>query len=80
MARVVMSQAALRVKQKFGLRPVWTVHDELVYVLPVTTYDPFQTEETYKDILQELKVVPDWLAGCPLDVEGGLGKIYGEIK
>lgn len=79
MARVVMSQAALRVKQKFGLRPVWTVHDELVYVLPVGDFN-LSAENVFETILQELKVVPDWLAGCPLDVEGGLGTVYGEIK
>lgn len=78
MARVVMSQAAIRVKQRFGLRPVWTVHDELVYALPghVTKSDPM----LFEAIEKELKVVPDWLAGCPLDVEGGLGTVYGEIK
>lgn len=74
LARVVMSQAALRVKQKYGLIPKWAVHDELVYVLDAVDAD------LYAGIMAELKVVPDWLAGCPLDVEGGLGEVYGDIK
>ena len=74
LARVVMSQAALRVKQNCGLIPKWPVHDELVYVLDVVDAD------MYAGIMAELKAVPDWLAGCPLDVEGGLGEVYGDIK
>ena len=82
LARVVMSQAALRVKQKYGLIPKWAVHDDLVYVLDAVDEYTLgdDAEALYPLIMKELKVVPDWLAGCPIDLEGGLGEVYGDIK
>jgi hypothetical protein len=74
MARVVMSQAAIRVKREMGLCPAWTCHDELVYVIPAS--DPGLAGVIEKF----MRVVPDWLEGCPLDLEGGVGEVYGAIK
>lgn len=73
LARVVMSQAMLRV-QALGHRLVMTTHDEGVWLVK----DDKNAEAAYQAIEAELKRTPTWAPGLPLDAEGGLSKVYNK--
>lgn len=71
LARVVMSQAMLRL-QKQGLRIVTCTHDEVVCLISAG-----QDEQNMLNlIIDEMKREPTWLPGIPLDAEGFVGERY----
>ena len=73
LARLVMVQAALRVQDKYGYRPVLSVHDELVWSVPED-----EAERLYPLFLAEMKATPAWLPGAPIDAEGAVMERYGK--
>ena len=70
MARVVMSQAMLRIKA-MDFKIVLTTHDEIVVVVPEES-----GQQCYDWLVQEMKRTPEWLPGIPLDAEGVLAARY----
>ena len=75
LARDIIADMAIRIKQKHGLMPCHTVHDELIYVVPDA-----EAEGAYELIQQEMCIPPDWCSDIPLDAEGGVADNYGGIK
>lgn len=73
LARVVLSQAILRIKAKHGLRPVLCTHDDAGYLLPEA-----DAERLFPLLIAEFKVPPAWMPELPLDAEGVLGERYGK--
>ena len=73
LARVVMSQAMLRIIAQ-GFRIVTTTHDELVVLIK----DDAKAKHNLEICRQEMKRAPDWLPGIPLDAEASLGKRYSK--
>ena len=71
LARVVMSQACLRIRRA-GFRPVLSSHDEWSFLVP----DDDNKEAALNFIKQEMTRVPDWLPGIPLDCEATLSERY----
>ena len=67
LARCVMGEAMVRVNKKYpvGL----TIHDALYCVVRAE-----EAEQARVDIITELRKAPTWLAGMPLDAEGGYGE------
>jgi DNA polymerase len=60
---------------RMGLGVALQAHDEVGVVVAdevaVLTHDW---------MLKEMRNVPAWMKGCPLDAEGGIGKRYGLVK
>lgn len=75
LARCYVGEIMVDVKNTFpDLRLAWMSHDELVYVVRDTKYDP---PEIYLDaLLSRFRVPPAWAPGLPLDAEGSLSKVY----
>lgn len=70
MARVVMSQAMMRIRA-LNYKILLTTHDEIVVLTPEN-----YAETHYKFLEEEMKKTPDWLPGIPLDAEGGFYDRY----
>ena len=73
LARIVMSQAMLRIKA-LHYRTVNTTHDELLILIPKDGREQHHLEVC----MNEMKRTPDWLPGIPLDCEGSLGERYSK--
>jgi hypothetical protein len=70
-SRVIVSQAMLRIKE-LGFRTLNWPYDELLLLIP----DDSKAEDNVQLCTVEMKRVPDWLPGIPLDCESSLGKRY----
>jgi len=74
-ARDVIAEQALRVKQETGRVPATMVHDELVYVVPEAE------AEQFLDYLNDvMRTPPSWLPGIVLWSEGDIADTYGDAK
>ena len=71
LGRVLAGQAMARIGRA-GIRVTGMSHDEL---WPIITEDQYR-QGACEFMLDEMRRVPDWLPGCPLDAEGKLGKRY----
>ena len=72
LARIVLSQACLRILDRLGLRPVLLAHDEGVWVVK----DDENKEKVLEILSEEMRRTPTWLPGIPLGCAGGLFKTY----
>lgn len=70
LARVVFSQALLRVWKRTQLRPVLISHDEGVYII--------RHADELVPIVEEFKRPIAWLPDCPIDAEGVVAERYGK--
>ena len=73
LARVVMSQAMVRITQ-MGYRIVTTTHDEIVVSLKQDGNEQHHVERC----VAEMRRTPDWLPGIPLDAEWSIGERYSK--
>ena len=73
LARVTASQAMLRIR-KSGLPVVGTSHDEAWVLIP----DNGHSAEAAEYCREEMKRVPYWLPGIPLDAEVKVGQRYSK--
>lgn len=71
LARVLLSQALLRIQDRAGLRPAWLTHDDAVFVVPVD-----KSDELAEIVREELERPPVWLPALPVKVEGGVSERY----
>ena len=70
LARLVISEAAVRVKYQLGYRIPLTVHDNIYTLIPANKGDP---AEQLERIRQEVARTVPWLEACPIDAEAELG-------
>jgi DNA polymerase I-like protein with 3'-5' exonuclease and polymerase domains len=70
-ARCVMAEQMLNIQKRYPIQ--LTVHDALYLIVPEQ-----EAEEALEFVLSSMRVAPDWLAGCPLDAEGGFGKTLAD--
>jgi DNA polymerase len=75
LARIIVMDAAVRMRQKHQLHFAHQVHDELVYIVPED-----QAQTTYDALHHEMTVRPSWGPTIPLAAEGGIGDSYGDVK
>lgn len=75
LARIIVMDAATRMKQKYMLDYALQCHDELVYVVPSGTEKFVESALT-----QEMTARPSWGPTIPLAVESAHGHSYGDIK
>jgi len=71
MARVVMSEAMLRIRQ-FGMKVINTTHDEVMVLIP----DDKNAEDNFARVIEAMIVTPAWMPGIPLAADGGMSKRY----
>lgn len=72
-ARIVMTDAMLRIAKELPI--VLTVHDEIVCLVPEN-----DAEAATNWMHEQMIVHPLYLPAIKLAVDGGYGKIYGDIK
>ena len=75
MARDVTCLALSRMVELTGHRPVFTNHDELAYVVPVSEGPAFCDE-----LQNVMRTEVDWMPELPVDAEVGYGASYREAK
>jgi DNA polymerase len=71
LARIIVGEQMLKLRERY--RPVLTVHDAAVVVVPEEEID-----EALAFIVQVMSTPPDWAAGLPVACEAKYGKSYGE--
>lgn len=69
---VIVSQAMIRIKQKYGIRTLNWPYDELLLLIPKNGRE----EEMLALCKAEMVLTPDWLPGLPLACDGALGDRY----
>jgi DNA polymerase len=71
-ARDIMGEAILAAEAE-GLRPIMTVHDEIIWEVPASA------AEQARDLLMTICTrVPPWAAGLPIAAEAKIGRRYGK--
>jgi DNA polymerase family A len=71
-SRMIVSQAMIRIKKKYGIRTLNWPYDELLLLIPRDGRE----EEMLQLCIAEMTVEPTWLPGIPLAAEGALGERY----
>ncbi len=66
----LLREALVRVRE-WSDEVVLHVHDEIVLEVSES-----ETDMAYKDLREEMMVVPDWATGMPLDCDGWIGDYY----
>jgi hypothetical protein len=71
-SRMIISQAMIRIKKKYGIRTLNWPYDELLLLIPKDGRE----EEILELCKAEMVVTPSWLPGLPLACDGALGDRY----
>jgi hypothetical protein len=71
-SRMIVSQAMIRIKKKYGIQAKNWPYDELLLVIPRDGRE----EEMLELCKAEMVVEPSWLPGIPLACDGALGERY----
>ena len=75
LARCVIADNALRVRQMTGKNPALTVHDELVYVVVEE-----EAEQLLDTVQQVMRTPPEWWPELITWSEGDIADTYGDAK
>jgi DNA polymerase I-like protein with 3'-5' exonuclease and polymerase domains len=71
LARIIIGEQMLAINKKY--RPVLTVHDAVVNVVPESEID-----SAMKYITDTMSTPPNWATGLPVACEAHFGASYGE--
>ena len=71
LARIIVGEQMLMIKEKY--RPVLTVHDAAVIVVP-----EHELEDALAFIVQVMSTPPRWATGLPVACEAKYGRSYGD--
>ena len=71
LARIIIGEQMLKINEKY--RPVLTVHDAVVNVIPEAEID-----DAMKFIIDTMSTPPDWATGLPVACEAHFGDSYGD--
>jgi len=71
LARIIVGEQMLQINEKY--RPVLTVHDAIVNVVPKEEVD-----EAMKFIMDIMSTPPKWAEGLPVACEANYGESYGD--
>jgi DNA polymerase len=71
LARIIIGEQMLKINEKY--RPVLTVHDAVVNVIPEVEID-----DAMKYIIGTMSTPPDWATGLPVACEAHFGDSYGD--
>lgn len=70
LGRIITANAIIGVDELYGYKLVTTTHDDIIYAVPE------QDDKALGRITEQMKVVPEWGEGLPLNAEGGEGKFF----
>ena len=73
LARIIVGEQMIKLTERY--RPVLTVHDAAVCVVPEDELD-----EACAWIVEVMSTPPDWAKGLPVACEAQVGKNYGEME
>jgi DNA polymerase len=71
LARIIIGEQMLKINEKY--RPVLTVHDAVVNVIPEAEID-----EAMRFIIDIMSTPPEWAKGLPVACEAHHGASYGD--
>jgi DNA polymerase I-like protein with 3'-5' exonuclease and polymerase domains len=71
LARIIIGEQMLMINEKY--RPVLTVHDAVVNVIPEAEID-----DAMKFIIDTMSTPPDWATTLPVACEAHFGDSYGD--
>jgi DNA polymerase len=71
LARIIIGEQMLKINEKY--RPVLTVHDAVVNVIPEAEID-----DAMEYIIGTMSTPPDWATGLPVACEAHFGDSYGD--
>lgn len=71
LAFAVMKWQAVNINKRYPI--AFNVHDEWVAVVPEN-----EADQAVEFMINEMRKVPEWLKGCPLNAEGTYAKSYGD--
>ena len=71
LARIIVGEKMLKLRETY--RPVLTVHDAAVMVVPVV-----EVKEAVEFITKVMSTPPDWCPDLPVACEAKYGESYGE--
>lgn len=71
LARIIVAEQMLKLRERY--RPVLTVHDAAVVVVPKD-----EIEDAIKFITEVMSTPPDWAKGLPVACEAKYGELYGD--
>tara|TARA_R110002012_G_scaffold302341_3_gene503203 strand:- start:2432 stop:4282 length:1851 start_codon:yes stop_codon:yes gene_type:complete len=75
LAALIIRWQMVEIETRFDLRPVFQVHDELVYVVPRHLAGYYAS-----GIRNGMRTIPPWAQGLPVDCEISVGFNYGELR
>jgi hypothetical protein len=75
LARDLVFSQALSIHRETGRKPVLRTHDSLTYVVRET-----EAEAVLACVMANMRRVPKWAEGWPVNVEGGFGPNLAEVK
>jgi DNA polymerase I-like protein with 3'-5' exonuclease and polymerase domains len=73
LARIIVGQQMIKLTERY--RPVLTVHDAAVCIVPEDEID-----EACAWIVEVMSTPPDWAKGLPVACEAQYGYNYGEME
>lgn len=71
LARIIVGEQMLKIRERY--RPVLTVHDAAVVVVPDE-----ELEAALAFIVQVMSTPPEWAEGLPVACEAKYGRSYGD--
>ena len=71
LAFAIMKWQAMNINKRYPI--AFNVHDE--WIVTTTTED---AEACKEFVVNEMRRLPDWATGCPIDAEGAYAKRYGD--
>lgn len=75
LARIILMDAAIRIRKETGRHFALQVHDELVYVV-----DEAEASEFCSYLIRQISIPPSWGPDIPLAAEGSVAETYGDAK
>jgi hypothetical protein len=75
LAGIIVRHGMVKMKTKYGLRPILQVHDEIVAIS-----GDVGPQQTLNEMIVCMTDVPTWAKGLPLAAEGGFGRSYRDAK
>lgn len=75
LAREIIADNMLAIKKTTGYRPVHTVHDELIYIVPDK-----EAEDVLKEVQKQMRTPPVWWPELITWSAGDIGQTYGDAK
>lgn len=75
LARIIVMDNMITIREELGLQMVLQVHDELDYIVPEG-----QADEYARQITEIMSIAPSWAPGLPVAVEVNYGPTFGDCK